>query len=359
MPRWTAAQILSGFALEKPLKLKEWRGDMDGKILPAQLKLREAIIQGWIIDVWGRRGPPGSKERMPNDLFSDPEFTLLVTLHGALTVHPPHRRQKFEAKYGIDLDNWWREIDFDRDEGERVLAVSLAPCQRQPDRPHLRLVAGARSDETEAPAARAEELTPGPAPAVGPDLPRVESVPPPESAPAANAEDQGEAAATTAETAGRPPASTPAGDASAPAANTEVPVAEPEPAARAKQLTSEPVPPVKSELAQPTEPPRLAANTEASVTEPKATSSPPLDAMTTEPTQQILRRMSRTEQAQWLKTTLADNPPGEDEPLTSEGYGKRIADMGAPLGAMYEPSTVITRYYQLNPLAPHRRKPPK
>jgi hypothetical protein len=169
MPRWTAAQMLSGFAREKPKKLEEWRWDMDGKILPAQLQLREAIIQGWIIDVRGRRGPPGSKERMPDDLFSDPEFTLLVAPHGALTVHPPHRRQKFEAKYGVDLDNWWREIDFDRDEGERALAVSLAPCQRQPNRPHLHLVSGARSGETEAPAARAEESMPEPASPVEPE----------------------------------------------------------------------------------------------------------------------------------------------------------------------------------------------
>jgi hypothetical protein len=97
------------------------------------------------------------------------------------------------------------------------------------------------------------------------------------------------------------------------------------------------------------------ANTESSVAEPEATS---VAAMTTEPTQQILR-MSRKEQSHWLKTTLADNPPGKDEPLTPEGYGKRIAEMGAPLGAMYEPSTVIARYYQLNPGAPPRRKPRK
>jgi hypothetical protein len=194
---------------------------MDGKILPAQLKLHKAIIQGWIIDVQGRLGPPGSKERIEK-LLSDPEFMLLVTPHGALTVHPPHRRQEFEAKYGVDLDNWWREIDFDRDEGERAVALSLAPCQRPPDRPHLHLVSGARSGETAAPAA-----------------------------PAANAEDQGEAAATIAETAGRSPASTPAGDASAPVANTEVPVAEPEPAARAKESRPEPAPPVKPESTPP------------------------------------------------------------------------------------------------------------
>jgi hypothetical protein len=96
-------------------------------------------------------------------------------------------------------------------------------------------------------------------------------------------------------------------------------------------------------------------NTEPSVAEPEAAS---VDAMTTEPTQQILR-MSRKEQSHWLKMTLADNPPGKDEPLTPEGYGKRIAKMGMPLGAMYEPSTVIARYYQLNPGAPRRRKPRK
>ena len=78
--------------------------------------------------------------------------------------------------------------------------------------------------------------------------------------------------------------------------------------------------------------------------------------MTTEPPQQI-RRMSSTEQSQWLKTALADNPPDKDEPLTPEGYGKRIAEMGMPLGAMHKPSSIIARYYQLNPGAARRRKP--
>jgi hypothetical protein len=156
MLRWTAAQILSGFALGKPLKLTEWPSDMDGKILPAQLKLREAIVQGRITDIRGRLGPPGLKERI-EELLRDSEFMLLVTSYGTLTVHPPHRRLKFIEKYGIDLDNWWREIDFDQDEGERAVSASLAPCQGQPDRPHLRLVLGVRSGETEAPVARAEE----------------------------------------------------------------------------------------------------------------------------------------------------------------------------------------------------------
>ena len=144
MPRWTAAQILSGFALGKPLKLTDWRNDMDGQILPAQLKLREAIVQGHITDVRGRLGPPGSKERVA-EILSDSEFTLLVTSHGALTIHPPHKLLKFIEKYGIDLDHWVREIDFDRDEGEQAFPASLAPCQRPPDRSHLRLVSGARS----------------------------------------------------------------------------------------------------------------------------------------------------------------------------------------------------------------------
>jgi hypothetical protein len=201
MPRWSAAQMLLRIALGKPLKLTEWPSDMSGQILPAQLKLHEAIVQRRIIDVRGRRGPPGSKERV-EELLSDSEFTLLVTPHGTLTVHPPHKRLKFIEKYGMDPDNWVREIDFDQDEGEQAFSAPLAPCQRPPDRLHLRLVSGARSGETEAPAARAEESMPKPAPAVEPEPPRVESVPPPESAPATNAEDQGEAAATAAETAG-------------------------------------------------------------------------------------------------------------------------------------------------------------
>jgi hypothetical protein len=95
------------------------------------------------------------------------------------------------------------------------------------------------------------------------------------------------------------------------------------------------------------------ANTKAPAAKSEAASSPPVDATTTKPAQQILR--TRTEQGQWLKTTLAANPPGKDEPLTPEGYGTRIAEMGAPLGAMYKPSSIITRYYQLNPRAPRRR----
>ena len=169
MPRWTAAQILSGFALGKPLKLTDWRDDMDGQILPAQRKLREAIVQRRITDIQGRLGPPGSKERMPDDLFSDSEFTLLVTSHGALTVHPPRKRREFEEKYRIDLDNWWREIDFDQDEGERAFS-----CQKQPDRSHLRLVSGAGSGETEAPAARAEEPEPEPEPGPESELAKAE-----------------------------------------------------------------------------------------------------------------------------------------------------------------------------------------
>jgi hypothetical protein len=101
--------------------------------------------------------------------------------------------------------------------------------------------------------------------------------------------------------------------------------------------------------------PASVVNTESSVAGSETTS---VAAMTTEPTQQIAP-MSRKEQSLWLKTTFAHNPPGKDEPLTPEGYGKRIADMGAPLGAMYEPSTIIARYYQLNPGAPRRRKPRK
>ena len=92
MPRWTAAQMLSRIALEKPLELKEWRDDMNGQILPGQLKLREAIVQRRITDIQGRLGPPGSKEQRLTDLFSDAEsmgFTLLVTSWGTLTVHPP------------------------------------------------------------------------------------------------------------------------------------------------------------------------------------------------------------------------------------------------------------------------------
>jgi len=190
MPRWTAAQILSGFALGKPLEREEWPSDMDGKILPAQLKLREAIAQRRISDVRGRLGPPGSKEQRLTDLFSDSEsmgFTLLVTPYGTLTVHPPYKRHKFEEKHKIDLDDWWRGINFDQDEGEQAVSVSLAPCQGQPDRPYLRLVSGARSGEAEAPgfepAARAEQSTSDPAPSVESEpappteSPCIESVP--------------------------------------------------------------------------------------------------------------------------------------------------------------------------------------
>src|SRR5262245_24035243 len=150
MPRWTAAQMLSRIALGKPLELKEWPSDMDGQILPAQLKLREAYVRQRITDVRGRRGPPGSKERV-EEILGDSEFTLLVTPHGTLTVHPPHKLQRFVEKYKKDPDNWVREIDFDQDEGERAFSASRAPCQGQPDRLHLRLVSGARSGETKAP----------------------------------------------------------------------------------------------------------------------------------------------------------------------------------------------------------------
>src|SRR5262245_59218501 len=149
MPRWSAAQMLSRIApLGKPLKLTEWPSDMGDQILPAQLKLHEAIVQRRITDVRGRLGPPGSKERI-EELLRDSELTLLVTPHGTLTIHPTHKRRKFEEKYRIDFDNWVREIDFDQDESEQAFSAALAPCQRQPDRSHLRLVSGARNGETE------------------------------------------------------------------------------------------------------------------------------------------------------------------------------------------------------------------
>ena len=61
MPRWSAAQILSRIALRKPLKLREWGSDMDGKILPAQLKLHEAIVQGRITMCGVGSGPRDRK----------------------------------------------------------------------------------------------------------------------------------------------------------------------------------------------------------------------------------------------------------------------------------------------------------
>src|SRR5262245_37877275 len=212
MSRWSATQMLSRIApLGKPLKLTEWPSDMSGQILPAQLKLHEAIVQRRITDVRGRLGPPGSKEQI-EELLSDSEFTLLVTSYGTLTVHPPHKRLKFIAKYGIDPDNWVREIDFDQDEGEQAFSASLAPCQGQSDRSHLRLVSGARSDETETPAARAEESTPEPAPAVEPELASAVEPPRAEPAPAAGAEDQAGAVTAAIETVASP-APAPAGDA--------------------------------------------------------------------------------------------------------------------------------------------------
>src|SRR5262249_28068905 len=51
------------------------------------------------------------------------------------------------------------------DEGEQAFPLTSAPCQGQPDRPHLRLVSGPRSDEAKAPgsepAAREPMLEPG------------------------------------------------------------------------------------------------------------------------------------------------------------------------------------------------------
>ena len=129
MPRWSAAQMLSWIGRREPLKLTEWPSDMGGQILPAQLKLTEAIARQRISDVRGWLGPPGSKERVPNDLFSDPEFTMIVTPHGRLTIHPSYKRHKFEEEHKIDLDKWWREIDFDQDEGKQAFPAPPAPCQ--------------------------------------------------------------------------------------------------------------------------------------------------------------------------------------------------------------------------------------
>jgi hypothetical protein len=127
MSRRSAAQMLAWIALGKPLKLTEWPRDMSGQILSAQLKLHEAIVRQRITDVRGRLGPPGAKQRI-EEVLSDVEFTLLVTPHGTLAVHPLRKRHKFEEKYKINLDKWWRDINFDQDEGERAFPA------RQPDR---------------------------------------------------------------------------------------------------------------------------------------------------------------------------------------------------------------------------------
>jgi hypothetical protein len=105
---------------------------------------------------------------------------------------------------------------------------------------------------------------------------------------------------------------------------------------RADQLSAEPLP----ELATPA---LKEASRNAKTPEPPAVglSSP---------------RMSREEQAKWLKDTIAANLPGENEPITPEGYGKRIADMALEAGAEFKLNSIITRYWQLNPQAPKRRK---
>jgi hypothetical protein len=171
--------MLSWIGRREPLKLTEWPSDMGGQILPTQLKLTEAIARQRISDVRGWLGPPGSKERVPNDLFSDPEFTMIVTPHGRLTIHPSYKRHKFEEKHKIDLDKWWREIDFDQDEGKQAFPAPPAPCQELPDQPHLLLpsVLPARSGETEAPAqppALEADAAPTPDAGAGP-----EELPPP------------------------------------------------------------------------------------------------------------------------------------------------------------------------------------
>jgi hypothetical protein len=152
---------------------------MGGQILPAQLKLTAAIAQQRISDVRGWLGPPGSKERVPDDLFSDSEFTMIVTPHGRLTIHPSYKRHKFEEKHKIDLDKWWREIDFDQDEGKQAFPAPLAPCQELPDQPHLLLpsVLPARNGETEAPAqppALEADAAPTPDAGAGPKVLRAE-----------------------------------------------------------------------------------------------------------------------------------------------------------------------------------------
>jgi hypothetical protein len=135
--------------------------------------------------------------------------------------------------------------------------------------------------------------------------------------------------------------------------------------------TSKPIPEVQPSRIEPVSPPVFTQPLTA--TEPSTSAkSPPepatlaskaasQDAKTPEPPAvgPSPPHMSREQQTQWLKDTIAENPPGKDEPMTPEGYGKRIADMGISIGAIYKPSTVITRYYQLNPKAPRRRKPRK
>jgi hypothetical protein len=65
--------------------------------------------------------------------------------------------------------------------------------------------------------------------------------------------------------------------------------------------------------------------------------------------------LSNAEQSKWLKTAFVDNPPYEDEPITAEGYGQRIADLGKRAGADFKPSSIAVRYYQLVP-EPERRR---
>jgi hypothetical protein len=194
------------------------------------------------------------------------------------------------------------------------------------------------------PAARTEESIPGQAPPAEPP-------PEPKLAPPTEPEVRTEVAeASSARSPGghRPVAESEA-DSSPPvdAMTIETTTSPPEPA----------TPAASANTAAPSSAPSASAANSIQTT-PKAASQ---DAKTPEPPAvgPSPPHMSREQQTQWLKDTIAENPPGKDEPMTPEGYGKRIADMGISIGAIYKPSAVITRYYQLNPKAPRRRKPRK
>lgn len=157
---WWASQVLAWFSWREPWELEsgEWPTEMGPEIVAAQLELSEKIAAGRI-RLWGRR--PGSAEfkQISNDLFSLSKYKVVVTPHGDLSTEPPRKRPEFEAEYEDDCK--WHDIKFDEDEiraerrpaGRAGLAPEplplLAPYQ---GRPHLRLVSGARSGETEAPA---------------------------------------------------------------------------------------------------------------------------------------------------------------------------------------------------------------
>jgi hypothetical protein len=119
--RWSAAEAYAWIIQQKPLDLREWTSDMGPKIADAQKTLAALIADGKI-KAWGRKQPHDSLERIPGDLFRISDVTVVVGIHGDMTVQIPHTKctgEKIWHSHKPYTGHRWHSIEFEADEIKR------------------------------------------------------------------------------------------------------------------------------------------------------------------------------------------------------------------------------------------------